>query len=262
MKQQRHRKCGAFFVGLFLRCFLWSKISPEPEIWHPPIEPTKSSFPLPPFRAKNAPMFDRPFTIALDGPAAAGKGTIARAIAEHYQIPHLDTGVLYRAVGLKTLDGADPIAAAKNLTPEDLQNPERFRTGEVGEAASQVAAIPKVRAALLEFQKSFARQQGGAVLDGRDIGTVVCPEAEAKLFVTASPEIRAERRFAELVLKNPELTLNEVLEDLRLRDERDQSRTDAPMKQAPDALLLDTSKMSIETAVAEAIRFIEEKRSV
>ncbi len=206
-------------------------------------------------------MFNKPFTIALDGPAAAGKGTIARRIAQHYQIPHLDTGLLYRAVGFQKLQGADPIHAAQSFTIDHLQNPDQFRTGEVGEAASQVAAIPEVRQALLEFQREFARRNGGAVLDGRDIGTIICPNAEAKFFVTASPEIRAERRHKELVLKNPNLTLNEVLEDLRLRDQRDQSRSDAPMKQAPDALLLDTTKMSIDTAVAEAIRFIEERRN-
>ncbi len=206
-------------------------------------------------------MFTHPFTIALDGPAAAGKGTIARALAAHYDIPHLDTGLLYRAVGAQKLAGAKPIEAAQKFDVVWLQDDGALRTGAVGEAASQVAVIPEVRAALLEFQREFARRDGGAVLDGRDIGTVICPNAEAKFFVTASPEVRAERRFEELRLKSPELTLNEVLEDLRLRDERDQSRSDAPMKQAPDALLLDTSKLSIDAAVAKAVRFIEEKRS-
>ncbi len=207
-------------------------------------------------------MFTGSFTIALDGPAAAGKGTIARRLADHYQIPYLDTGLLYRAVGYQQLQGQDPIEAAQNFQESWLEDTDRYRTGEVGEAASQVAAIPEVRQALLDFQKRFARRDGGAVLDGRDIGTAICPEAEAKFFVTASPEVRAERRFAELVLKNPDLTLDSVLEDLRIRDQRDQSRSDAPMKQAPDAVLLDTTKMSIDTAVAEAVRLIEDKRSV
>ncbi len=206
-------------------------------------------------------MFKTPFTIALDGPAAAGKGTIARALAAHYGIPHLDTGLLYRAVGFEMLQGVDAIKAAISFDIQLLDEPSHLRTGEVGEAASQVAAIPEVRQALLDFQRKFARIKGGAVLDGRDIGTVICPEAEAKFFVTAAPEVRAERRLAELRLKNPNLTLNEVQEDLRLRDERDQKRQDAPMLRAEDALLLDTTKLSIDAAVAKAIHHIDENLS-
>jgi len=136
------------------------------------------------------------FTVAIDGPAAAGKGTISKAVAAHFGFAHLDTGLLYRAVGAKTLDGADPVQAAVTLAPADMEG--HLRTPEVAQAASRVAVIPEVRAALVDFQRSFAARDGGAVLDGRDIGTVICPEAQVKLFVTASAEVRAERRFLEL----------------------------------------------------------------
>ena len=185
-----------------------------------------------------------PFTIAIDGPAASGKGTIARALARHFGFAHLDTGLLYRAVGAK---GGDPIAAARGLAPEDLARPD-LRSAEAGQAASRVAAIPEVRAALVEFQRRFARSQPGAVLDGRDIGTVICPEAELKLYVTASDEIRARRRARELGADEAR-----ILAELRERDARDAARAVAPMRPADDALLLDTSEMTIDEAVARAI---------
>ncbi len=199
------------------------------------------------------------FTVAIDGPAASGKGTIGRALAGHFGFGHLDTGLLYRAVGVQALqDGRgviDPHWAselARRLAPEDLARPD-LRTGRAGQAASKVAALPEVRAALLDFQKRFARREGGAVLDGRDIGTVICPEAEAKLFVTASDEARAVRRQAELGAAS----LEEVLADLQARDARDAGRDVAPMKAATDALLLDTTYLSIDAAVAEAVAFVE-----
>ena len=196
------------------------------------------------------------FTIAIDGPAAAGKGTISRAVAAHFGFAHLDTGLLYRAVGRKMLDGVDPIRAAQELLPTDLQV-QGLRTAAVGQAASRVAAIPEVRAALLDFQRAFARRDGGAVLDGRDIGTVICPEAEAKLFVTASAEVRARRRFEELVAGGAETDFETVLAETRERDHRDATRADAPLKPAQDAHLIDTSKLDVEAAVAAAIAAVE-----
>ncbi|SLN64684.1 Cytidylate kinase [Pseudoruegeria aquimaris] len=196
------------------------------------------------------------FTVAIDGPAAAGKGTISKAVAAHFGFAHLDTGLLYRATGRRVLDGEAPIAAAQALTPADLARDD-LRTAAVAEAASRVAVIPEVRAALVEFQRSFARREGGAVLDGRDIGTVICPEAEVKLFVTASAEVRAARRFAELKQADPSLSLAQVLADVRARDERDSSRAEAPLKPADDAILLDTSDLSIEDAVAKAVAAVE-----
>ncbi|SPF81073.1 (d)CMP kinase [Pseudoprimorskyibacter insulae] len=199
------------------------------------------------------------FTIAIDGPAAAGKGTISKAVAAHFNVPHLDTGLLYRAVGLKMLGGVDPIDAARALRPEDLEV-EGLRTAEVAQAASKVAVIPEVRAALLDFQRVFARRAGGAVLDGRDIGTVICPEAEAKLFVTASAEVRAQRRFKELTEQGAATEFDTVLADVRARDERDMNRADAPLKPADDAVLVDTSTMTIDEAVAAAIQAVDAKR--
>ena len=196
------------------------------------------------------------FTIAIDGPAAAGKGTISRAVAAHFGFAHLDTGLLYRAVGRKMLDGVDPIRAAQELLPTDLQV-QGLRTAAVGQAASRVAAIPEVRAALLDFQRAFARRDGGAVLDGRDIGTVICPEAEAKLFVTASAEVRARRRFEELVAGGAETDFETVLAETRERDHRDATRADAPLKPAQDAHLIDTSELDVEAAVAAAISAVE-----
>ncbi|NCQ23992.1 MAG: (d)CMP kinase [Rhodobacteraceae bacterium CG17_big_fil_post_rev_8_21_14_2_50_63_15] len=199
------------------------------------------------------------FTIAIDGPAAAGKGTIGRALAAHFGFAHLDTGLLYRATGRKMLQGLDPVAAARSLRAEDLLADD-LRSSEVGQAASRVAAIPEVRQALLDFQRAFARRTGGAVLDGRDIGTVICPEAEVKFFVTASDAERARRRHLELSEKDPRLTLKEVVEDLRQRDARDSARATAPLRPAKDALLLDTSEMTIEEAVATAVAEVEGRR--
>ena len=201
------------------------------------------------------------FTVAIDGPAAAGKGTIGRAVARDCGFAHLDTGLLYRAVGAQALqDGRGVIdphwsaEVARRLRPEDLER-EDLRTARAGQAASKVAALPEVRAALLAFQRNFARREGGAVLDGRDIGTVICPEAEAKLFVTASDETRAERRRAELGAP----ALEPVLADLRARDARDAGRAIAPMVAAEDALLLDTTDLAIDAAVAEAVAFVRSR---
>lgn len=186
------------------------------------------------------------FTVAIDGPAAAGKGTIARAVAAEFGFAHLDTGLLYRAVGAK---GGDPVAAA-DLTPADLERDD-LRSLAAGQAASRVAAIPEVRSALTDFQRRFARQDGGAVLDGRDIGTVICPEAEVKLFVTASAETRAHRRWLEVGGNEAEV-LAQVIE----RDQRDAERATAPMVAAGDALLLDTTELSISAAVERAVRAV------
>ena len=188
------------------------------------------------------------FTVAIDGPAAAGKGTISRAVALRFGFAHLDTGLLYRAVGAL---GGDPVAAARGLQPQDLARDD-LRSLAAGQAASRVAAIPEVRAALVAFQRQFARAPGGAVLDGRDIGTVICPQAEVKLYVTASPQVRAHRRWLE-VGGDAAQVLAEVLE----RDARDMGRADAPLRAAKDALILDTSDLSIETAVAQAVATVE-----
>jgi CMP/dCMP kinase len=188
------------------------------------------------------------FTVAIDGPAAAGKGTISRAVADHFGFAHLDTGLLYRAVGAK---GGDPIAAAKALQPSDLEG-DHLRSLAAGEAASKVAVLPEVRAALTEFQRHFARREGGAVLDGRDIGTVICPEAEVKLFVTASAETRAHRRWKEVGGD-----LAAVLAAVQDRDARDMNRADAPLKPAADALLLDTTDLAVDEATARAIATIK-----
>lgn len=190
------------------------------------------------------------FTVAIDGPAAAGKGTISRAVAAHFGFAHLDTGLLYRAVGAK---GGDPVEAARRLNEADLTRDD-LRTLEAGQAASRVAVIPEVRAALTEFQRSFARREGGAVLDGRDIGTVICPEAEVKLFVTASAEVRAHRRWLEVGGDEAQV-LAEVIE----RDKRDAERATAPLKPADDAVLLDTTELSIDAAVHKAIEAIEKR---
>ncbi len=200
------------------------------------------------------------FTVAIDGPAAAGKGTIARSVAAHFGFAHLDSGLLYRAVGRKMLGGAEPITAAHALVPEDL-DAEGLRTPEVAAAASKVAAIPEVRAALIDFQRAFARRAGGAVIDGRDIGTVICPEAEVKLFVTASDKVRAERRYEELVHRGLKANKDEVLADLLARDARDRDRAVSPMKAAEDAITLDTTDHSIESAVAAAISFVDAART-
>ncbi len=200
------------------------------------------------------------FTIAIDGPAAAGKGTISKAVATHFGFAHLDTGLLYRAVGKQVLVGKPAIEAARSLMPSDL-DADDLRTPEVAEAASKAAAIPEVRAALVDFQRVFARRSGGAVLDGRDIGTVICPDAEAKLFVTASAEIRAERRFRELVAAGHRVDFDTVLEDVRQRDARDMGRTDAPLRPADDAVLIDTSDLTVESAIEKAISEIDDLRN-
>lgn len=189
------------------------------------------------------------FTVAIDGPAAAGKGTISRGVAERFGFAHLDTGLLYRAVGVKAV-GGDPVAVAEALLPEDLARDD-LRSLEAGQAASRVAAIPGVRLALLSFQRRFARREGGAVLDGRDIGTVICPEAEVKLFVTASPEVRAHRRWLE-VGGDPA----HVLSELRSRDARDMERAEAPLRPAADAVKLDTSDLSAEHVLEAACALI------
>lgn len=200
--------------------------------------------------------------IAVDGPAAAGKGTIARALAQHFGFHFLDTGALYRMVGLAAIRaGGEPItpdaaiAAAKGLDPASFVDAD-LRTEKVGAAASIVAVIPEVRAALLDLQRSFARRPPGAVLDGRDIGTVVCPDAHAKLFITASAEVRAKRRQKELGSGDYEA----VLADIKARDERDSQRATAPLMAANDAVTLDTSGMDIESAVTAAVAAVEARR--
>lgn len=216
--------------------------------------------------------------IAVDGPAASGKGTIARALAACFDLPHLDTGILYRGVGWLALqkglfkagepisDGGETALAAPavladlvaGLSPVLLADPA-LRTAEAAEAASRVAAIPAVRQALLAFQRAFAGQPGGAVLDGRDIGTVIVPDADAKLFVTARPEVRAGRRHAELAKTG--VTFGEVLADIRRRDARDEGRTEAPLRPAADALLLDNSDFDTEASVACAIAMVQRRLS-
>ena len=198
------------------------------------------------------------FTIAIDGPAAAGKGTISKAVARHFGYAHLDTGLLYRAVGRRTLDGIPALAAARALVAGDLEADD-LRGPDVAQAASKVAAMPDVRAELVDFQRAFARRAGGAVLDGRDIGTVICPEAEAKLFITASPHVRAQRRHDELVGAGVAVDFERVLADVKERDARDMGRADAPLRPAADAVLIDTSDLGIAAAVEQAIAAIERR---
>jgi len=204
--------------------------------------------------------------IAVDGPAASGKGTIARALARHYDLPHLDTGLLYRAVAATVLrhelnpaKEADAVAAC-DFDDLLLADPA-LRDDEVGKVASVVSAHPLVRAALLQRQKRFAAQEDGAVLDGRDIGTVIAPNADAKLFVKATPTIRARRRHSELQAHGSSLTFDQVLADIRARDQRDSTRSTAPLIAAPDAATLDTSFLSIEAAVQKAIDLVEAARA-
>ena len=206
----------------------------------------------------------RDLVIAVDGPAASGKGTIARAMARHFELPHMDTGLLYRAVALNLWRwGGDPgnefeaLRACHELGV-DPDDPE-LRSEPVSKIASSISAYPSVRAALLERQQEFARQPGGAVLDGRDIGTVIAPDAAVKLFVTASPEVRAERRLKELHGRGMDAPFEDVLADIHARDERDSTREVAPLKQAPDAVLLDTSALDVAQAIAEALRLVEER---
>ncbi len=198
------------------------------------------------------------FTVAIDGPAASGKGTISKAVAAHFGFAHLDSGLLYRAVGRRNLDGEDPIAAASSVTTDELTS-GKLRGPDVAEAASRVAAIPEVRAALVDFQRAFAHRAGGAVVDGRDIGTVICPEAEVKIYVTASDEVRADRRRKELTERGIDLPFDEVLADLRARDARDSQRATAPLRAAKDAVLLDTTDLSIDAAVETAVTVVSKR---
>ena len=212
--------------------------------------------------AKTAP--PKRILIAVDGPAASGKGTIARALAHHFGLPHMDTGMLYRAVALNLWRwGGDPASEfealrACDVASVDPADPE-LRSEVVSSIASRISTYPSVRAALLERQREFAQQPGGAVLDGRDIGTVIAPDADAKLFVTASPEVRAQRRVRELFGRGMPAHYDDVLIDIRARDERDSGRDAAPLKQADDALLLDTSDLTADEAVADAIRLVGER---
>ncbi len=204
--------------------------------------------------------------IAIDGPAASGKGTIARRLAAHYGLPHLDTGLLYRATARVLLDRGERLddaeratAAARGLALTDFDE-DLLRGAEMGDAASVVGAIPDVRAALLDMQRNFAARDGGAVLDGRDIGTVICPDADAKIFVTAEPETRAQRRALELAGRGEKVDFTDVLADIRKRDDRDSARSSAPLVAAADAVRLDTTALDIESAVAEAVAIVEARR--
>lgn len=200
--------------------------------------------------------------IAVDGPAASGKGTVARALAKHYDLPHMDTGLLYRAVAhTVTARGGDPESetdafAATDFDEALLADPA-LKGEEVGKLASIVSAHPLVRAALIQRQRHFAKRKAGAVLDGRDIGTVIAPDADAKLFITATPRTRAIRRHAEMRSRGSARSLDHVLADIRARDRRDAGRDAAPMRQAEDAALLDTSFLSIDAAVQRAIALVD-----
>ena len=207
----------------------------------------------------------RTIVIAVDGPAASGKGTIARALAAHFGLPHMDTGMLYRAVAVSlTRFGGDPgvefeaVRAVAGLAQVAIDDPE-LRSEFAGSVASRISAYPGVRAALIERQRDFAYQDGGAVLDGRDVGTVIVPDATAKLFVTASAEVRAARRLAELEARGAGAHYDDVLIDIRARDERDAGRATAPLAQAADADLLDSSALDIDAAVAAAIALVESR---
>jgi cytidylate kinase len=207
------------------------------------------------------------FVIAVDGPAASGKGTIAVRLGALYGFPVLDSGLLYRAVGVKVLergqdlgDPAAALAAATSLDPAELERPE-VRTRRAGEAASRVAVYPAVREALRDFQLDFAAREPGAVIDGRDIGTVIAPRAPAKLYVTATPEVRAHRRWKQLSGQGEAVTYDDILADIRVRDERDSARADSPMTMAADAVLLDTTEMTIDAAFDAARRIVETARS-
>tara|TARA_B100000780_G_scaffold72951_1_gene48897 strand:+ start:1050 stop:1685 length:636 start_codon:yes stop_codon:yes gene_type:complete len=202
------------------------------------------------------------FIVAIDGPAAAGKGTISKAIAANFKFAHLDTGLLYRGVGKKALAYSRTSfypeisrQLALELTPEDLLSDD-LRTDEVAQAASKVAIIPEVRDVLFDFQRNFANQKGGTVLDGRDIGTTICPNADVKLFITASVEVRALRRFKELTKKGHKVSLQDVLNDALGRDTRDRERTVSPLIPAEDAIIIDTSHLSIEVAISTAIEAV------
>ena len=207
------------------------------------------------------------FVIAIDGPAASGKGTLARRLAEYYKLPHLDTGLLYRATacalideGLSLEDALAAEEAARGLSLNEF-DPERLRSREIGEASSVVASIPAVRAALIEMQQNFAARPEGAVLDGRDIGTVICPNARIKIFVTASPETRAQRRALELAGRGEPADFDLILEDVRKRDARDSARQTAPLKQAPDAILIDTTELDKDAVFARALKIVDQRLS-
>ena len=191
-----------------------------------------------------------------DEAAAAGKGTIAKAVANHFGFPHLDSGLLYRAVAAKTLKGSDPEDAAATLHIDDL-NALNLRSPEIAQMASKVAAITKVRTELFDFQRNFGGKDGGAVIDGRDIGTVIFPDAAVKLYITASPEARAQRRFDELLTGNKSITFETVFKDVKERDGRDATRNASPLKAASDAITIDTTELTIEAAVKAAIKAIE-----
>jgi len=207
------------------------------------------------------------FVVAVDGPAASGKGTIAQGLGRDFGLPVLDTGLLYRCVGTlvqragQSLDDGDACAAAAALLTADQLSDPALRTRGAGELASRVAVHPRVRDALLDFQRTFARQEGGAILDGRDIGTVIVPDAAAKLYVTASPEVRAERRWKQLRAQGEAVELADILADIRVRDARDGGRDAAPMQPATDAALLDTTEMTIEAAADAARRIVEAARA-
>ncbi len=196
--------------------------------------------------------------IAIDGPAASGKGTISKAISEKLKFNYLDTGKLYRAIGAKYLEGYPPIAAAQSLDGKDLENYD-LQKQEIAQAASEIASIPEVRAALLKFQRNFSQKMPGAVLDGRDIGTIVCPDAKIKIFLTASLEARAKRRYVELYKHDQKISFKTILEQIRERDERDQTRSSSPMVAASDAKIFDTSELSINEAVDEVYFYIQTK---
>ncbi len=205
--------------------------------------------------------------IAIDGPAASGKGTLARRLAEHYGLPYLDTGLLYRAVACALIDEGLPLddvvsaeSAARGLSLSEF-NPERLRSREMGEGSSVVASIPAVRAALIDMQRRFAARPEGAVLDGRDIGTVICPDALVKIFVTASPETRAQRRALELAGRGEPVDYALILDDVRARDARDSQRAQAPLKAADDAVMLDTNLMDRDEAFAAALAIVEKARA-
>jgi cytidylate kinase len=205
--------------------------------------------------------------VTVDGPAASGKGTLARRLAAHYGLPHLDTGLLYRGVGFLMLEQNyaldDEQSAEKLALSLDLKklDHDALRSRGLGEAASRVAAMPKVRAALLKMQQDFANQSGGAVLDGRDTGTVIAPDADVKIFVTAAPEERARRRHIELAARRDPVEYCEVITDIKKRDERDSERSIAPLKPAPDAVLLDTTQLDIEAAFRAALSIVEASRA-
>ena len=205
------------------------------------------------------------FIVAIDGPAAAGKGTVSKAVAAHFGFAHLDTGLLYRVVGRVALEKIGPsldedavIALVTEVSEADLERDD-LRTAAVAQAASKVAVIPEVRSALVDFQRKSAARAGGAVLDGRDIGTVICPDADVKLFVTASAEVRAQRRYQELADRGENTDFDTVLEDVKARDARDSERAVAPLVPADDAISIDTSGMSIKDAIAAAIAAVDSK---